>query len=195
MKNRLGLLFAVVICAVLAFVAVHEIKKDQTTGVKRGSELIFPVNARNVQELTVTLEGKSATFTRGAGGFVLASGPQEAAPDTVVDFIGAWSRIRFFEVVEENVAEQDLEKFGLRSPAVVARARVKNEDGEVKNCSLEVGKAAAAKQGFYARVDGFPRVVVVSVDAIGLSILSGRRLFGMTPVELPGREKKSQTSP
>lgn len=193
MKNRLGLLFAVVLCAVLAFVAFHEIKKDEDTGVKRGSELVFPVNARSVHELTVTLEGKSATFTRGPNGFVLASGPAGAAPDSVVDFIGAWSRIRFLEVVEENVAEKDLEKFGLRPPLVLCRARVKNDDGTGKDYSLEVGKAGAAKQGFYARVDGFPRVVLVSVDAIGLGVLSGRRLFGLEPIKLPGREEKGST--
>ncbi|GEM_PF-6038029 len=189
MKSR-GFLVGLVVLVVLGLFAWHEVRKDRETGKLKANQEVFPYAASRVRELRVVFDGKTTVVLRRGEdrSWQVVEGPEGTDPSFAADFIGAWSRIRFLEVVEEEPTEESLGRYGLAPPRLVVEARLA-PDGQGKvperQPRLELGTAAPLQPSVYARVDGFPRVVLVSPSASDLYEGVGRELIGEEPVELP----------
>lgn len=171
----------IVIVAVLAFVVYRELATDEETGVRTGAEIVFPYNSYRVAEFTLAIEGTEVHLRREGGAWVVVSGPEGARADVAADVIAAWTRVRFMETLKDEPSAEELALYGLDTPVAVATAVIKVEEGRAAPAHpprLEIGKALPLVPGFYARVDGFPRVVAVSPEAAGLSLGIGRELLG-----------------
>lgn len=191
MKKYGGLAVALVVLAALIAFAVVELRRDQREGKREVTDVIFPYGASRVVALDVTVDAEAASFRRGATGWERVSGPETADPGSVAEYVGAWSRLRFLEVVDENPRPEDLARFGLDKPKVRVSARIApGPGGEVPEHqpSFEMGGKAPLNPAVYARVDGFPRVVLVTADALDLQLGVGRTIFGH-PSEAPELER------
>jgi len=189
-KTR-GFLVGLVVVLVLAIFAWHEIRKDEASGRLEPNQEIFPYAAARVTGFRVVFDGGKTTVVlrRGADrAWQVVEGPEGTDPSFAADFLGAWSRIRYLDTVEEEPADDALARYGLAPPRLVAEATLAPDaEGHVpdRQPRLELGAPAPLAPSVYARVDGFPRVVLVSPSASDLYEGVGQRLIGGTPVELP----------
>ncbi|HHN75507.1 MAG TPA: DUF4340 domain-containing protein [Acidobacteria bacterium] len=178
-----GVLAAVIVLALLVVFVVRERRRDVEEGVLEPSEVIFPWGTYRVQEYEFTLRsdpGGEVHFKRGSDGWEVVSGSEAADATFAPDVLSAWSRIRFVESVDENPTDDDLERYGLAEPIVSVLARLSAEDDEPGGeAQLELGLPSPLKPAFYARINGFPRVVLVSADAADLIQGAGREVFGL----------------
>ena len=182
MKRYGGLIVGLVVLAALVAFAVVELRRDQNEGRRVAADVVFPYGAVRVTELAVTNGERSVLYRRGPEGWTLVEGPPESDRESVAEFIGAWSRLRFVEVVDENPRDDDLGRFGLAPPAVRVRAKLRPDaDGKLpaRVPSIEIGGKAPLAPAVYARLDGFPRVVLVSADALDLQLGVGRTIVGL----------------
>ena len=183
--NWRGLLIGVLVVAGLAAAVFLVVRRDRREGRRELAELVFPYNTRDVAEISITHELGRARFHRSASGWERVDGDETARADVVPELIASWSRIRYLEVVEENPSGEDLERFGLASPGVRLEARLAPGAASAsggRTPRIELGRALPLSPGYYARVDGFERVVGVSPEAIDLRDGVGRELFGETSV-------------
>jgi len=182
--TRRALVGGLVAVAALAAAAYYVQQRDVRQGRHRAADLVFPFNTTRVVALTVEVEDRRATLQRNDSGVWTAEegGDAGGAADLAPDVIGSWGRIRFLDVVEEE--PEDLGRYGLDRPRVhlTARLRPGSQDGTLRR-EIEIGGPNPLQPSFYARVDGFPRVVLVSAQAAELEYLA-RRLLGL-PVEEP----------
>ena len=182
--RRGGLVAGIVLLAALAGLVWYELRKDEKRGVMPPGTVVFPYNPGRVQEFTVTVGSRAATFRRGsAGGFEATAGPEGVVPELAADFLASVSRVRFLDVVQETVDADDLKRFGLQPPAAVVKATLRPpaREGEVmpeSPPSLEIGGPSPVLPGYYARVNGFERVVLVGAEAADLVEGNGLELFG-----------------
>ena len=182
--RRGGLGAGVVLLAALAGLVWYELRKDEKSGVMQPGTVVFPYNPGRVQEFTATIGSRAATFRRGpSGGFEVAAGPEGVVAEAAADFLAAASRVRFLDVVQETVTADDLKRFGLQPPAAVVKATLRppSREGEVTPeipPSLEIGGASPVLPGYYARVNGFERVVLVGAEAADLVEGAGLQIFG-----------------
>lgn len=180
---KLGKLIAgFLLVGVLVFFALRELKQDQQQGKRRAEEQVFPYASSKVVVIALTLreEGKHAVWARDtAGQWRLKEGPEGTNTAVAPELVGSWSRVRFKEVVEEQPA--DLERYGLKLPLATLTATVKpTEPAEAPvEAALYIGNPAEPKPAFYAKVDGFERVVLVSVDVTDILGGIGRQAFGL----------------
>jgi len=185
-----GFLFGLVVLVILGLFAWHEVRKDRETGKLGTNQEIFPYAASRVQEFRVVFDGTTTVVLRRGDdrSWQVVEGPEGTDPSFAADFLGAWSRIRYLDTVEEEPAEESLSRYGLRPPRLLVEARLAPDaEGKLpeRQPRLELGGAAPLQPSVYARVDGFPRVVLVSPSASDLYEGVGRELIGQEPVELP----------
>ncbi len=179
-----GLGAGILLLAALAGLVWYELRKDEKSGVMQPGTVVFPYNPGRVQEFTATIGSRAATFRRGpSGGFEVAAGPEGVVPEAAADFLAAASRVRFLDVVQETVNADDLKRFGLQPPAAVVKVTLRppSREGEVMPevpPALEIGGASPVLPGYYARVNGFERVVLVGAEAADLVEGSGLEIFG-----------------
>jgi len=205
--RRGGLVAGLVVLAALVGLVWYELRKDEKTGVMQPGTVVFPYNPARVQEFTATVGDRVATLRRDpSGGFEVAAGPGTVVAGEAANFLAAVSRVRFLDVVQETPAADELEQFGLRSPlaAVKVTLRPPAREGETTPeipPSLEIGRSSPVLPGYYARVNGFERVVLVGAEAADLVEGVGLELFGEASLipeqkresgvkELPGRPKR-----
>lgn len=180
---KLGKLIAgLLLVGVLMFFALRELKQDQQQGKRRAEEQVFPYASSKVDRIALTLseEGKHAVWARNpAGQWMLKEGPEGTNAAVAPELVGAWSRVRFKEAVEEQPT--DLERYGLKTPLASLTATVRSAvPGEAPvEAALYIGNPSETKPAFYAKVDGFERVVLVSVDVSDLLGGIGREAFGL----------------
>lgn len=185
MKGR-GLILALLVVALLAFFVVKELRSDQEEGKMEPQSVVFPWGTYLLSAFSAEMpaEGVEASFRRKEeGGWGLVSGPETCDTAFAADVLSSWSRIRFVEVVDEEPSDEALERYGLATPLAVFRGTLKPEavegDGPVPVPSLVIGNPAPLRPVFYGRVNGFDRVVFISVDAHDLAMASGRKLLGL----------------
>ncbi len=189
MKSR-GFLVGLVVVVILALFAWHEVRKDRETGKLAGNQEIFPYAATRVREFRVVFDGRTTVVLRRGEdrSWQVVEGPPGTDPSFAADFLGAWSRVRYLDTVEEQPTEESLARYGLHPPRLLVEARLA-PDGEgrlpERQPRLELGAAAPLQPSMYARVDGFERVVLVSPSAGDLYEGVGRELIGEEPVQLP----------
>jgi hypothetical protein len=194
--RRGGLFAGILLLAALAGLVWYELRKDEKTGVMQPGTVVFPYNPARVQEFTVTVGNRVATLRRGpSGGFEVAAGPGTVVAGEAANFIAAVGRVRFLDVVQETAAGEELEKFGLRSPLASVKvtlrppARAGETEPEVPP-SLEIGGSSPVLPGYYARINGFERVVLVGAEAADLVEGAGLELFGEAS-QIPEPERGS----
>ncbi|GAB4375793.1 MAG: hypothetical protein Kow0062_15240 [Acidobacteriota bacterium] len=179
--NWRGPLIGLVIVLALAAAVVFVQRRDAREGRREQAELVFPYNTRDVVALRVEHELGTAEFRRDGDGWQRVAGSEAARPELVPEVLASWSRVRFIDVLEENPGEDELARFGLAPPAATYSAELVAERAagrQGRSPRIEVGGPLPLSPGFYARVDGFPRVVAVSPEAIDLVVGVGRELFG-----------------
>ncbi len=185
MRRYLGLAVALLLVVGLALFAVNEVNRDQETGKKAAYEPAFPYGGSQVSEVYLLNPDGEVTFRRGPGGWEKVSGPENVDLESVADLLGAWSRVRVISVVDEAPRTEDLGRFGLDSPSIALRARLADAaqaQTPGRQPALEVGKPSPLEPAYYARVDGFPRVVLVSPDVMDFEKGIGRRVMGLPPL-------------
>lgn len=171
---------------VLSWLAARELRHDKSTGQLKPRELLFPYSSSRVTKLTLRNSDRVASWMRDASGeFQLVDGPAEADKRIAPDVIGAWSRIQFLEVVEEQPTSESLQRFGLQKPLVEVSAELgpdpTGRDGR-RHAALRLGDASPSNPQVYAQVDDFPRVVLVGIEANDLVLGVGRKAVGLEPV-------------
>ncbi len=178
--NWRGSLIGLLALAGLALAVFFVVQKDEREGRRELAELVFPYNTRDVEALDVRHELGSARFERGAEGWQRLEGSEQARAERVPEVIAAWSRVRFIEVLDEQPTEEELERFGLAPPAASLSARLVPGRREAAGRAprIEIGKPLPLSPGYYARVDGFPRVVAVTPEVVDILDGVGRELFG-----------------
>jgi hypothetical protein len=193
-KGR-GFIFALLVLALLA-AAVFGVKlRDEQEGKMQANAPTFPYSSYAVDELSLELpkQGRAATFRRGPEGWVAAGGTEHAKPEFAADLISAWSQVRYIDTVDENPTEEDLERYGLAEPAARLEARLQpGESDAPERASLVIGGPAPLADGvpkYYARINGFPRVVMVQATAGDLFLGVGREVLGLEPQEKPERPR------
>lgn len=177
------------VLAGLAAFAALELARDRREGRRAVHDLVFPHAAASVADVTMDLGGRRAAYRRGPGGWTLVEGPAGADAAYVTDTLGAWSRVRLLEVVDEAPRREDLARYGLAAPGLVLRARLAPAEpgAPPPESRFELGGMGPLFPSCYARLDGHARVVLVSPDALDLSKGIGRRLVGLVPEEPPDR--------
>jgi len=188
-KSR-GFLVGLVVLVILGLFAWHEVRKDRETGKLGTNQEIFPYAAARVQEFRVVFDGTTTVVLRRGEdrSWQVVEGPEGTDPSFAADFLGAWSRVRYLDTVEEEPAEESLARYGLAPPRLLVEARLAPDaEGKLpeRQPRLELGGPAPLQPSVYARVDGFPRVVLVSPSASDLYEGVGRELIGEEPVQLP----------
>jgi hypothetical protein len=183
--KRGGLVAGIALLAALAGLVWYELRRDEQSGVMQPGTVAFPYNPGRVQEFTVTVGERSATLRRGAGGaFEAASSSGPVVVERAADFLAAVGRLRFLDEVQESATAEELTKFGLGPPplaSVKLVLRPPAREGETVPAvppSLELGGASPVLPGYYARVNGFPRIVLVGAEAADLAEGVGLELFG-----------------
>ena len=187
MKRPFRLVGALVVLVALVLFAVREVRNDQQSGKLALHDVVFPYGSAQVGELSLTLGDLKATFRRSGAGWDVVQAPEGADPTKVADFIGAWSRIRQLEIVDEAPRPEGLARFALDKPRLSVVATLRPEAAKealVPRPSLDLGNNGPLQPSVYARVDGFPRVVLISPDALDLVAGIGRKLLGL-PVDEP----------
>jgi hypothetical protein len=195
-RRYFGLAVALLLVAGLILFAVNEVRRDKAEGRKATLETIFPYGGTQVAEVSLLNPDGAVAFRRGAGGWEKIEGPAEADTGSVADLVGAWSRVRILSVVDEAPRAEDLGRFGLDRPSIVLRAKLTDPAAAVtpgREPSLEVGKPAPLDPAFYAKVDGFPRVVLVSLDVVDFEKGIGRRVMGL-PVLVDEDDHRAEPS-
>jgi len=183
--KRSGLVVGLVVLAALGVFAWLELKRDTEQGRLREGNVVFPYGSASVLEFTLVNGEDRVTFRRGSSGWERVAGAEHSDASYATDFIGAWSRVRFLEDVEENPSPDQLKEFGLAPPGLSARATVRQvgqANAPEVTRALELGQPGPLLPSFYARVDGFERVVLVTPDAVDLRDGVGRRVLGLEPV-------------
>lgn len=184
---------SLIVLAVLGFFAYRELARDAAEGVKQGADIIFPYNSYRVAELTIDLEGTTATIAREGGDWRVTSGASDVRPDFTADLIASWTRVRFMEVLKENPTPEELKLYKLDPPVATLSATIRAENGQVAPARpprLEVGGALPLTPGFYGRVDGFPRVVALSPEAAAITLGVGREIMGQPSRLVDPREQR-----
>jgi len=182
--RRGGLVAGILLLAALAGLVWYELRKDERTGVMQPGTVVFPYNPGRVQEFTATVGARSATLRRGSSGaFEVAAGPGSVVAEEAANFLAAVSRVRFLDVVQETATGDELAKFGLQPPLAVVKASLRPPAREGETMpeippSLEIGGSSPVLPGYYARVNGFERVVLVGAEAADLVEGVGLELFG-----------------
>lgn len=176
------LIAGLVLVGVLVFFAMRELKQDQAQGKRRIEELVFPYASTRVADLSFALTEvtKQASWARDASGqWILSTGTEGTDAAIAPELVGAWSRVRFKSVVEEQPS--DLARYGLKPPAALLTATLKSTaPGETpQRVTLAIGNPSELEPAFYAQIDGFDRVVLVSVDVADLLGGVGRKAFGL----------------
>lgn len=193
--TRRGLAAAAIAVAAMAALAYYLERRDVLEGKHVAAELVFPYNTTRVAEVTVQIGDRRATLVRGPGGaWQPAPGsPEGTREDLAADLIGAWGRVRFLEVIDEN--PDDPGRYGLDEPRVRLAARLKEgeQPAPPRPPSFELGGPNPLQPSYYARLDGFPRVVLVTVQAAEVETLA-RRVLGL-PDESSGNEDAGNGSP
>ncbi len=194
MRRYLGLVLALVVLAGGIYFVWNENRKDRLEGKKQDFSVVFPFGAASVQQLSVTLDGKEAKFRHAGAGWEVVSGPDGADPSVATDFIGVWSRVRLLQVVDEAPRDEDLARYGLKTPLVKASVVVAPDAAQqtgIERPAIELGADGKLGPSAYARLDGFPRVVLISMDARDLEKGVGRRLFGLESQAPPEPDHQS----
>lgn len=182
MKGR-GLILGLLVVVGLALFAWFELRRDATQGVREQHELVFPYNLSRVSELRLRLGEREAHLARGDSGSWEVLEGEGIDLEYVGDLVSVWGQMRFLEVISEEPSPEDLERFGLAPARLSARAVVTTREGQRPPRNpprLEIGGPLPLQTpGYYARVDGFERVVAVTPEAGGMLEGPGRQLFGL----------------
>ncbi len=186
MKIR-GLVFGLVVLVALAAFAYRQVQQDIDEGKMKPGELIFPYPASRVAAYEMTLDGVKLVVRRAeGGGWEKVEGPEEVNLDYVVDVLGAWSGVRFVSEVDAEPTPEALERYGLQPAALSITVTMREIEGAepVRNApALYLGKASPVQPAYYARINGFPRVVYVGPTVANLYMGVGRELFGQEGIE------------
>lgn len=184
MKGK-SFVLGVLVLVALGLFAYFEIRKDEQTGKMSAADLVFPHNSSRVTAFSITVEDRSARFERGSGGgWEPLEGKEHADTAFVGDVLQSWARIRFIDVIEESPEEEDLSRFGLDDPTVVIDADLRPvERDDETSARIEIGAPLPLSPGYYARVDGFERVVAITPDAAALVLGVGRESVGLESLE------------
>lgn len=190
MKGR-GLVVGLVVVLGLGVFAFLELKRDSEQGVRAENEFLFPYNLRRVAELRVEMGELEAHIARGDdGSWQLVEG-DDVDFEYVSDFISAWGQMRFLEVVREAPSSDDLARYELAPPRLTVSAVITTSEGQQappRPPRVEIGGPLPLQRpGYYARVDGFERVVAVTPEAGGMVQGPARQIFGLES-ELAGEE-------
>lgn len=205
--RRGGLVAGILLLAALAGLVWYELRRDEQAGVMQPGTIVFPYHPGRVLEFTVRVGERTATLRRGASGaFEVTAGSGTVVADEAANFLAAVGRLRFLEVVQETATEDELGKFGLDPPlaTVTATLLAPGREGETMPAAppqLEIGGLSPVLPGFYARVNGFERVVLVGAEAADLVEGVGLELFGEASLipepkresgvrEIPGGSKR-----
>ncbi|MCU0231669.1 MAG: DUF4340 domain-containing protein [Acidobacteria bacterium] len=193
--KKSGLILGLLLLAALAGLVWYELRKDEQLGVMQPGTLVFPYNPGRVQEFSVIVGERSATLRRSAsGGFEAVGETGGVVPEQAADFLAAIGRLRFLDVVQETATDEDLGRFGLKPPLAAVRITLRPPTREGERVpatppALELGGSSPVLPGYYARVNGFPRVVLVGAEAADLVEGVGLELFGeASQIPEPSRE-------
>lgn len=181
MKRPVSALVGLALVVVLGFLAYRELRQEKQSGVMKAGDLVFPYNQARIEGLDFLSEGRRATFRRAAPGWEQTKGDPAADPAFVSDFLGAWSRVRFLQEVEEAPSAAALKEYGLDPPRAAAGALLapgEGQEGEAAGPRIELGNPSPLVAALYARLDGRPRVVLVNADAMELIEGVGREILG-----------------
>jgi hypothetical protein len=190
MKGR-GLVLGLVVVLALGAFAFLELRRDSEEGVRTENEFLFPYNLSRVAEIRIEMGELSASIARGEDGkWGLVEGDQVDF-EYVSDFVSVWGQMRFLEVVSEAPSGEDLQRYELSPPRMSVSAEITTKEGQQappRPPSVQIGGPLPLQRpGYYARVDGFERVVAVTPEAGGMLQGPARQLFGLES-QLAGEE-------
>jgi hypothetical protein len=172
-----GLLAALVLLAVLGG-GVWYSNKRKAEEEKEGSKdapKILSVPEDQLTQLEIRrADGKNTTLKKYDKWQITAPEPLQADQDAVTSIVTAVGSLNADSIVEEKAG--DLSTYGLSSPQVVVVATKK--DG--KSATLKIGDEMATGSGFYAMIEGDPRLFTISTF--------NKNSFDKTPLDL--RDKR-----
>ncbi|MBS1823686.1 MAG: DUF4340 domain-containing protein [Acidobacteria bacterium] len=189
-----GLLTALVLLAVLS-VGVWYGNKQKAEEEKRGPKdtpKILTIAEDQLTQLEIKRgDGKNTTLKKTDKWQITAPESLQADQDAVGAIATAIGSLTADSVVEEKAG--DVSTFGLNSPKVVVI--ITKKDG--KTATLKIGDEMATGSGFYAMIDGDPRLFTISTasktsfDKTALDLRDKRLLTfdadKLTRVELSGK--------
>ncbi|MFN7934201.1 MAG: DUF4340 domain-containing protein [Bryobacteraceae bacterium] len=172
-----GLLTALVLLAVLS-VGVWYGNKQKAEEEKQGPKdtpKILTIAEDQLTQLEIKRgDGKNTTLKKTDKWQITAPEPLQADQDAVGAIATTVGSLTADSVVEEKAG--DVSTFGLNSPKVVVV--ITKKDG--KTTTLKIGDEMATGSGFYAMIDGDPRLFTIST--------ASKTSFDKTPLDL--RDKR-----
>ncbi len=172
-----GLLAALVLLAVLGGGVWYSNKRkaeEEKEGSKDAPKILSVPEDQLTQLEIQRADGKNTTLKKSDKWQITVPEPLQADQDAVASIVTAVGSLNADSIVDEKAG--DLSTYGLNSPQVVVVATKK--DG--KSATLKIGDEMATGSGFYAMIEGDPRLFTIS------SV--NKTSFDKTPLDL--RDKR-----
>lgn len=153
-----GLLAALAVLAALSAGVFYSNKAAREKEKKEPSDSpkILSIAEDQIQQIEIRRkDGKGATLKKGDKWEIVAPEKLPADQDAISSVVSTVSSLNSDRVVEEKAT--DLATFGLDSPQL--EVTITQKDGKSKK--LFIGDETATGSGFFARVDGDPRVFTI----------------------------------
>ncbi len=159
MQSR-GLLIAALLAALLGGGVWYSNKLEKEKESKPpsdGSAKLIDLPEDQFQKLEIAKAGQAPVILQRTGNkwAVTAPIPTSADPDVVSSMVSTLSSYTTDKLVEEKAG--DLASFGLASPSLTVT--ITKKDGKTQQ--LLIGDETATSGGFYAKLDGDPRIFTV----------------------------------
>lgn len=159
MQSR-GLIIAALLAALLGggvWYSNRLEKQKESKPPADGSTKLIDLPEDQFQKLEIVKAGQPPVVLQRAGTkwTVTAPTPVNADPDAVSSMLSTLSNFTTDKLVEEKAA--DLASFGLTSPSLTVT--ITKKDGKTQK--LLIGDETATSGGFYAKLDGDPRVFTI----------------------------------
>ncbi|MEO6214251.1 MAG: DUF4340 domain-containing protein [Vicinamibacterales bacterium] len=160
MRGARSLLFLLLVLAGLgSYLYFVEMKREPGAPADKRDK-VFSVEAEKIDELTIRSEsGDRTTLKKSGTGWQVAS-PEDGGPATVdqAEVSGITTNLASVEqqrVIEENAA--DLKEFGLAQPRIEVAFKAGGREQK-----LQIGSKTPTGSDLYAKVEGGPKVFLIS---------------------------------
>lgn len=190
MKFRTTYLLLFVFIALLGYVYVFEINKKPADKPEDRSTWVLTLSAADVQQISITDQGRSATYVRGGEDiwFIDAVGGPEADALRVGSIVASLAGLRSSRVLTDTA--EGLAAYGLQNPGMTVTMLA----GESQRETLLVGAKNPQGSSFYAQTKGNAAVHLVYASLIDdLKRLVTEPAYQPTPT--PAAEPPAATTP